>query len=352
MFDERLRRLIAAAEAAAIGYGGVSAVARATGVSRRTIRAGLEELRTSIPNKPAAGPRRVRRTGGGRKKTVDKDPVLKSSLEGLVDPVTRGHPKGPLRWTCKSVRRLARELLAMDHSASHRMVAELLREAGYSLQANCKNHAGASYAARNSQFRYLNDRAREVLAAGDAVACVDIRRRKTADALARGKGGGWISVGVDAELAELAATTIRRWWRSAGLRSCPEARHLLIAADCAGRGSSAAKPWRMGLQRLADDFGLPVTICHLPPGTIRWTRIEDRLCATVTESRRGKPPIRHEVIVHRVAAATATPELEGSGQPASLVGPGAQPAGGRGTSGLRLGRHDFHGDWNYTLFPV
>ncbi len=349
VLDERLRRLVAAAEAAAIGYGGVSAVARATGVSRRTIHAGLEELDTTIPEKPAAGLRRVRRPGGGRKKTVDKDPVLKSSLDGLVDPVTR-NPEGPLRWTCKSVRRLARELLAMEHSTSHRTVAALLREAGYSLQANRKNLAGAGFAARNSQFHYLNERAREVLAAGDSVAFVDIRRRRSSNALARGKSGGWISVGVDAELVELAATTIGRWWRSVGLKSCPEARHLLIAADCAGRGSPAAEPWKMEMQRLADDFGLPVTVCHLPPGTIKWTRIEDGLCAAVTESRRGKPPVRHEVVVHRVAAATA--DLEGSYEPASATGPGAQSAAGRERAGLRLGRHDFHGDWNYTLFPV
>ena len=352
LLDERLRRLVTAAEAAAIGYGGVSAVARATGVSRRTIHAGLEELHTTNPEQPTTPLRRVRRPGGGRKKTVDKDPMLRSSLDGLVDPVTRGNPEGPLRWTCKSVRRLAHELLAMDHSTSHRMVAKLLREAGYSLQANRKNLPGAGYAARNSQFHYLNERAHEVLAAGDPVAFVDIRRSKTSNAFTRGKSDSWISVGVDAELAELVATTIRRWWCSVVLRTHPEARHLLIAADCAGRDSSAAEPWRMELQRLADDFGLPVTVCHLPPGTIKWIRIEDGLCAAVTESRRGQPPVHHEVIVHRVAAASATPECKGSHQSASAVGPGAKPAGGREKAGLRLGRHDFHGDWNYTLFPV
>ena len=332
--DERLRRLVAAAEAEAIGYGGVTQVARTTGISRRTIHAGLTELRNAKRERPA-GIERVRRAGGGRKKTVDKDPGLRSSLDALLEPVASGLREGPLRWTCKSIRRLAQELVAMGHSTSHRMVADLLREEGYSLQANRKNLTGAGLAARRHQFRYVNEAAREVLAARDPVAFVDVRRRPSVGDLAAGRRVRPINVGIDEELAEYAAATIRRWWRRVGLKSHPAARRLLIAADCAGRGDSAAAPWKSELQRFADDFNLAVTVCYMPPGTLKWSKIEGVLLATVTENRRERCSVCHEIAVGRVAE--------------TLHGPARMDESG--TADPALSSHSLPGDWNYTLLP-
>jgi transposase len=330
VLDERMRRLIAAAEAEAIGHGGASIVSRATGVSRRAIRAGLQELKGSQRPQAAA---RIRKAGGGRKKTVDKDPALKNDLEQLVEPATRGDPESPLRWTCKSVRRLAQELKTMGHQTSHRMVAELLHELGYSLQANRKTLEGTSHPDRNAQFGHIEKRVQEFLAAHDPVISVDTKKRelvgefKNTGRELRPKGqpepvrihdfiipelgratpygvydlaqnSGWVSVGTDHDTASFAVETIRRWWYCMGQPVYPQAQALLITADAGGSNGSRLRLWKLELQKLADELGFPVSVCHLPPGTSKWNKIEHRLFSFISQNWRGKPLVSHEVIVN------------------------------------------------------
>lgn len=335
--DERMRRLFAAAEAEALGYGGASVVARATGIARRTINRGLKELRR--PSTPRPRTRRVRRPGGGRKKTVDVDPRLKTDLEQLVNPTVRGDPESPLRWTCKSVRRLADELKGMGHRTSHRMVAAILHDLGYSLQANSKTLEGASHPDRDAQFGYINRLVAEYQAAGDPVISVDTKKKelvgefKNSGRELRPKGmpekvkvhdfvipelgraipygvydlannKGWVSVGTDHDTSSFAVETIRRWWRSMGLAVFPKARRLLITADGGGSNGTRVRLWKVELQQLAKELGIPISVCHLPPGTSKWNKIEHRLFSFISQNWRGKPLISHQVIVNLIAATT------------------------------------------------
>ena len=321
VLDERTRRLVAAAEAEALGFGGVTAVAQASGLSRGTVIRGMAELKTAP--KPARG-QRIRRKGAGRKRTVDRDATLKRDLESLVEPVTRGDPESPLRWTCKSVRQLAAQLNRMGHKTSHRMVAEILHGMDYSLQANRKTLEGSSHPDRDEQFQHISDKIREFQADRQPVISVDTKKKELVGdfknngrelqpkgdpekvrvhdfvipALGRAApygvydvtpNAGWVSVGVDHDTAAFAAQTIRRWWESMGKGAYPKAVRLLITADSGGSNGARVRLWKLEVQKLADETGLEISICHLPPGTSKWNNIEHRLFSFISQNWRGKP---------------------------------------------------------------
>ncbi len=391
VLNERMRRLMAAAEANAVGFGGISLVARSTGVSPRAIRVGQLEL-DELSRQEAAGEekalsvQRIRKPGGGRKKTVDKDPRLLIDLETLIEPATRGDPESPLRWTCKSVRTLADELKKMGHTVSYQLVSELLVELGYSLQANKKTLEGTAHPDRNEQFEHIHDKIQEQLAAGEPAISVDTKKKelvgefRNAGRELRPKGDpekvrvhdfvvpelgraspygvydlahnvGWVSVGVDHDTASFAIETIRRWWNSMGQPLYPQARHLLITADAGGSNGSRLRLWKLELQILADELGFPISVCHLPPGTSKWNRIEHRMFSFISQNWRGKPLISHEVIVKLIAATTTRRGL----RIRSALDTNSYPAGRkvsiRETAALSIDRDPFHGEWNYTIRP-
>jgi transposase len=380
--DERLRRLYAAAEAKALGYGGVSAVARATGVSRRVIGIGLKEL-----DDPAAdGVNHIRKPGGGRKRTVDKDATLVRDLEQLIEPVSRGDPESPLRWVCKSVRQLAGELNRQGHQVSHRLVAELLQEMGYSLQANRKTSEGASHPDRDAQFEHINEQVHVYQNASQPVISVDTKKKELVGDFKNGgrelrpQGDpeqvrvhdfvipelgkanpygiydithnlGWVNVGIDHDTATFAVESIRRWWYLMGRPLYPEARQLLITADGGGSNGSRLRLWKVELQKLADELGLEIAVCHLPPGTSKWNKIEHRLFSFISQNWRGKPLISHEVIVNLIAATTTKAglkvrcQLDQQFYPTHIVVSDAELAQ------VNLQPDDFHGEWNYVISP-
>jgi hypothetical protein len=339
--DERTRRLIAAAESQTIGRGGISLVARATGISRPVIRQGIAELKD--PSSLVSG--RVRRQGGGRKRTVEKDSSLKSDLEALLEATTRGDPQAPLRWTCKSVRQLTSELRRMKHQVSHQVVANLLHGLGYSLQANRKTKEGANHPDRNAQFEHLNGKVKWSLQRRQPVISVDTKKKKLVGdfknngqelrpkgepervrvhdfvdpELGRatpygiydlGRNSGWVSVGIDHDTAEFAVETIRRWWRSMGQPIYPDAKRLLITADAGGSNGSRLRLWKVELQKLADETGLRIVVCHFPPGTSKWNKIEHRLFSYISQNWRGKPLRSYETIVNLIAATTTSTGLK------------------------------------------
>ena len=383
VLDERTRRLVAAAEASAIGHGGVTLVAQASGLSRGTVIRGIAELKTAP--KPARG-QRIRRKGAGRKRTVDQDVTLKRDLEALVEPVTRGHPETPLRWTCKSVRQLAAELQRMGHQTSHRMVAELLHQMDYSLQANRKTVEGSSHPDRDAQFQHISHKIREFQADHQPVISVDTKKKelvgdfKNSGRELRPKGdpekvrvhdfvipelgraapygvydvtqnAGWVSVGVDHDTAAFAAQSIRRWWESMGSEAYPQAAKLLITADSGGSNGARVRLWKLELQKLADETGLEISICHLPPGTSKWNKIEHRLFSLISQNWRGKPLVSHQVIVNLIAATTTKTRLRVRAE----VDPGKYPKGvkvsDKEVASIRIERDQFHGEWNYAIFP-
>ena len=375
--------MFAAAEALALGHGGITAVAKATGVSRRAINVGLREL--ADPSSSAGN--RIRKEGGGRKRAVDKDLTLRSDLESLVEPVTRGDPESPLRWTCKSVRLLATELGRMGHWVSRELVSNLLCEMGYSLQANRKSHEGESqHPDRNAQFEYINSRAQAFLAASQPVISVDTKKKELVGDFKNGgrelrpKGDpelvrvhdfkikelgkaapygiydigqnvGWVSVGTDHDTAAFAVASIRDWWKSMGQPTYPGVRELLITADGGGSNGYRLRLWKFELQKLADECGLIITVCHLPPGTSKWNKIEHRLFSFISQNWRGKPLVSHEVIVNLIAATTTrtglkvTARLDTNQYPKGIKVTDSQIAE------INLRRHDFHGEWNYTIAP-
>ena len=384
VLDERTRRLVAAAEAEALGFGGVTAVAQASGLSRGTVIRGIAELRTAP--KSARG-QRIRRKGAGRKRAVDQDATLKRDLEALVEPVTRGDPESPLRWTCKSVRQLSTELKRTGHQASHRMVAGLLHEMDYSLQANRKTLEGSSHPDRDAQFHHISAKIREFQVNRQPVISVDTKKKelvgnfKNSGRELRPKGdpekvrvhdfmipelgraapygvydvtqnAGWVSVGVDHDTATFAAQSIRRWWESMGTEAYPKAGKLLITADSGGSNGARVRLWKLELQKLADETGLQISICHLPPGTSKWNKIEHRLFSFISQNWRGKPLVSHQVIVNLIAATTTKTGLRVRAE----VDPGTYPKGikvsDKEVAAIRLERDVFHGEWNYTISPV
>ena len=383
--DERSRRLIAAAESLAIGRGGIAAVHRATGMAGQVIRRGMDELQAAQQSR-ARPVGRVRRPGGGRKKTVDTDPTLLRDLELLVDPLTRGDPASPLRWTCKSVRKLAVALKRKGHSTSHRMVAELLQKLGYSLQANRKTKEGSQHPDRNAQFEHINRKVKEYLKHGEPVISVDTKKKELVgefknggrevqpqghpeqvrvhdfetQSLGRatpygvydmGRNEGWVSVGIDHDTATFAVESIRRWWQQMGRPVYWQTRRLLITADAGGSNGSRLRLWKVELQKLADETGLQIGVCHFPPGTSKWNKIEHRMFSYVTENWRGRPLVSHEVIVNLIANTTTEKGLVVR----SELDTGRYPPGVKVSdeelAAVRLKRSRFHGDWNYFVQP-
>jgi hypothetical protein len=382
LLDERSRRLVAAAESLAIGRGGISAVAQATGLARQVLRHGMAELKEPAIHPPG----RIRRPGGGRKKTVAQDPTLLRDLERLVEPVTRGDPESPLRWTCKSIRQLAAELQQMGHQTSRRMVAEMLHELGYSLQANRKTKEGTHHPDRNAQFEYLNRKVQRRLATHQPVISVDTKKKElVGDFKNNGRelrpqgdpekvrvhdflipelgranpygvydlarNSGWVSVGIDHDTAAFAVETIRRWWFGMGKSVYPQAHQLLITADSGGSNGSRVRLWKVELQKLADETGLRVSVCHLPPGTSKWNKIEHRLFSYISQNWRGKPLLSYEVIVNLIAAT----RTEGGLRVHSELDTKTYPAGVKVSDSeiaqVALRPDKFHGNWNYTITP-
>jgi transposase len=385
MIDERSRRLLVGAAALAIGRGGTSEVARETGVSRPTIVAGIKQLaEEQATEAPHSG--RVRREGGGRKPKVDTLPGLSEALEKLVEPVTRGDPESPLRWTCKSLRNLADELGAQGYSVSHRLVGELLEQLGYSLQANRKTTEGSSHPDRDAQFNYINERVSSFLASGQPAISVDTKKKelvgdfKNVGRELRPKGEpekvrihdfvipelgkvapygvydianneAWVSVGTDHDTAAFAVASIKAWWDTMGKAAYPSAKELLITADCGGSNGYRVRLWKTELQKLATATNLTIQVCHLPPGTSKWNKIEHRLFSFISQNWRGKPLISHEVIVNLIAATKTRTGLVVR----SALDTNEYPAGTIVTDqeydDLRITPAEFHGEWNYAIRP-
>ena len=382
VLDERTRRLVAAAESQAIGRGGISSVSKATGISRPVIRQGIAELKD--PARLAPG--RIRREGGGRKKAVDKDASLKADLQRLLESTTRGDPEAPLRWTCKSVRLLTAELKRLKHRISHQVVADLLHVLGYSLQANRKTKEGTNHPDRNAQFEHLNGKVKWCLGRRQPVISVDTKKKELVGdfknngrewrpkgepeqvrvhdfvdpELGRatpygiydlGRNHGWVSVGMDHDTAEFAVETIRRWLRSMGQPAYPHAKRLLITADAGGSNGSRLRLWKLELQKLADETGLRIVVCHFPPGTSKWNKIEHRLFSYISQNWRGKPLRSFETIVSLIAATTTSTGLKVH---AELNTKSYQPGlkvSDHELAQIKLRRDRFHGDWNYEIQP-
>ncbi len=375
LLNERMRQLVAAAEAMSIGRGGVSKVARLTGVSR----VGQTESVDS-PDE------RIRKPGGGRKRAVDQDKTLLRDLEALIDPVTRGDPESPLRWTCKSLRTLSSELEQRGHQISHRLVSQLLGNMGYSLQANSKTHEGQSHPDRNAQFEFINRRTKQELRAGNPVISVDTKKKelvgnfKNSGREYRPKGQpqevrvhdfvipglgranpygvydlandmGWVSVGVDHDTAAFAVESIRRWWRTMGAPLFPGARRLQIFADGGGSNGVRVRLWKVELQKLSEDLGFPIRVCHLRPATSKWNKIEHRLFSFISMNSKGQPLVSHEVIVNLIKATTTAEGLTVDAQVDDSIYPSGIKVSDEEMEQLNLKRETFHGDWNYTLSP-
>jgi hypothetical protein len=379
--NERQWRVLLGVEARALGHGGISRVARAARVSRTTVHAALREL-----DQPAPPPERSRRAGGGRKPQEVADPTLVADLEALIDPDTRGDPMSPLRWTCKSTRQLATTLRAQGHSVSHETVAQVLRHLKYSLQAPRKTVEGGAHPDRNAQFTYLNEQVSSSLADGLPVVSVDAKKKELVGAYKNGgqewqrqgepeqvrvhdfpdplvgkaipygiydvgRNAGWVNVGQDHDTAQFAVESLRRWWYSVGLKAYPQADRLLICADGGGSNGSRLRLWKVALQALADETGLQVTVCHLPPGTSKWNKIEHRLFAYISMNWRGRALVSHEVIVQLIGATTTEAGLRVQAVRDTGVYPTKVKVSDDQLAAVRLTRHEFHGDWNYTIAP-
>jgi hypothetical protein len=387
LLDERARRLWAAVEARSLGRGGIFRVAEATGLARATIRAGLKELELPIPEDD--GPlssRRLRSPGGGRKPVTDHDPDLLHELEALVDPVTRGDPMSPLRWTCKSADNLAAGLKARGHVVSERTINRLLHDLGYSLQSNRKTIEGKGHPDRDGQFQYINRRARAFQRQGQPVVSVDTKKKELVGQFRNGgrewqpKGtaervkvhdfidkelgkaipygvydmaanNGWVSVGVDHDTAEFAVETIRRWWNRMGSRVYPQATRLLITADGGGSNGSRCRLWKVELQRLVDEIGLSISVCHFPPGTSKWNKIEHRMFCHITENWRGRPLVSREVVVNLIGGTRTKAGLEIRSELDGGSYPVARAVTDQQMDGVLIKKEKFHGEWNYTIRP-
>jgi len=382
LLDERAYRLVVAAEVLAIGRGGMAAVSHAARVSRGAIARGLKELRDPRQSCGAG----IRRRGGGRKRLAEKDATLRSDLERLVDPSSRGDPMSPLRWTCKSTRKLAEELRRLGHQISHPVVADLLHELGYSLQANEKTVEGHQQPDRDAQFEHISARASEYMQNGQPVISVDTKKkelvgnfknngrewqpqdcpekvqvhdfvdRELGKAIPYGvydlnQNSGWVNVGVDHDTSAFAVASISRWWECMGRGTYPHAKQLLITADSGGSNGARVHLWKAELQKLANTTGLEIAVCHFPSGTSKWNKIEHRLFSFITQNWRGKPLVNHEVIVNLIAATTTAKGLhvrsaiDRNSYPPGIKVPKQQIAA------LNIRRDVFHGEWNYSILP-
>ncbi len=383
--DERLRRLFAASEAKAIGHGGITLVWKATGVARGSIQQGLKEL-VDKPAEMESGSRRIRRVGAGRKTTVTEDAALLSALESLVEPVTRGDPESPLRWTCKSLRQLATELSGQGYIVSHTSIGGLLKKLGYSLQGNRKTLEGSDHPDRNAQFEYINARVEEALRKGQPVISVDTKKKELVGQFKNGgkewrpegdpekvnvydfvdkelgranpygvydlaNNTGWVSVGTDHDTASFAVATIRRWWLAMGAPLYPDVKELMIMADGGGSNGSRVRLWKLELQLLSDELGIPIRVSHFPPGTSKWNKIEHRLFSHISMNWRGQPLVSHEVIVNLIAATTTRKGLKVHAELDSKTYPKGTKVTDEDFAAIHILRDEFHGEWNYTIMP-
>ena len=379
--DERQRRLLMAAEARTLGHGGIRLVARAAGVREATVSLGVDELEAGA--EPLG---RARRPGGGRKRAADADPGLRPALLALVEPEERGDPMSPLRWTTKSTRNLAGELIRQGHQVSADTVGDLLREEGFSLQGNAKTIEGKRHPDRDAQFRYVNEQVKDHQGTADPVISVDTKKKELVGQFAnagrewRPKGQpvgthghdfpqdsagkavpygvydltgntGWVSVGTDHDTAAFAVESIRRWWKAAGQAEYPLARRLLITADAGGSNGYRTRAWKAEMAALAVETGLEITVCHFPPGTSKWNKVEHRLFSHITMNWRGRPLASHEVIVQAIAATTTATGLRVRAELDTSAYDTGIKISDRQMDALPLSRHDWHGDWNYTLRP-
>ena len=383
--DERMQRQWAASEAREVGWGGITAVAQATGISRTTITAGLREL--MLPEEERmqeAG--RIRRPGGGRKPVTEIDPGILAALEALIQPTTRGDPESPLRWTCKSTENLAKELSRQNHPVRARTVARLLREVGYSLQGNRKTREGSSHPDRNAQFEFINASVQRFIKRGQPAVSVDAKKKEKVgdfknsgqewypegepedvrvyDFLIKSLGKatpygvydllqnqGWVSVGIDHDTAQFAVNSIRRWWNEMGEQRFPHARELLITADGGGSNSSRSRLWKVSLQDLANELGIRLFVCHFPPGTSKWNKIEHRLFSFITKNWRARPLVNLEVIVNLIANTTTRAGLIVKAALDTNRYPDKIKVTDEQLGRVRLKPNEFHGEWNYTLLP-
>jgi hypothetical protein len=377
--EQSLRRFVAL-EAQALGRGGVSLMARISGLARSTIYHGLSDIRDNV-SAPAG---RIRKEGGGRKKKASEDPTLVADLKRLVEPVTRGDPMQPLLWTTRSLRNLANELANKGHTACPTVVGNLLRGMGYSLQANSKTREGGQHIDRDAQFNYINTQAKAFLAANEPVISVDTKKKelvgnfknngrewrrngapeqvnvhdfidpKLSRAVPYGvyditNNVGWVSVGTDHDTATFAVNAIRRWWRTMGMKRHPKAKRLMITADGGGSNGYRVRLWKVELQKLADQLKLPITVCHLPPGTSKWNKIEHRLFSFITINWRGKPLRSYRTIVQLISATTTDTGLKVRAELDENKYPKGVKVSDLQMAAVNLTRHSFHGDWNYTV---
>ena len=392
--DEATLRLWAAVEARGLGRGGVSLVAKAIGMSRTTIYAGLEELAsalmpvTSVLRASSDGPdkRRIRAKGGGRKRLTAKDATLLRDVDALVEPTARGDPQSPLRWTCKSTPRLAKELAAQGHQISQRSVCDLLAQLNYSLQSMRKTREGGQHPDRDAQFNHIARTAAHYQATGDPVISVDTKKKELVGDFKNGgrewqpKGDpelvrvhdfidpqlgkvapygvydvaanqGWVSVGIDHDTAEFAVESIRRWWREMGHPRYPNAGRLLITADCGGSNGYRVRLWRLQLQKLADELRLVIQVCHVPPGTSKWNKIEHRMFCHITNNWRGRPLVSREVVVNLIGSTTTDQGLHIRSQLDDNSYQAGLKVSDQELAELALERDEFHGEWNYRLRP-
>jgi transposase len=386
IFDERERRLWAAVEASELGRGGISTVARATGLSRTTIYQGLEELGQGQA-KGGLGRERVRAAGGGRKRLTEKDPQILACLEQLVEPTMRGDPESPLRWTCKSTRQLAEALKRQGHPVGRQKVCELLGALGYSLQSNRKTREGADHVDRDAQFAHINAQVNTYQRRAQPVISVDTKKKeligdfknagrewhprgqpeevRTHDFMDRDLGKvnpygvydhttntGWVSVGTDHDTAEFAVESIRRWWLKMGAACYPRARDLLITADGGGSNGYRVRLWKVALQAFANETALTVRVCHFPPGTSKWNKIEHRMFSFISLNWRGKPLVSHEVVVNLIGSTRTDKGLTIQAELDTGLYPKGIKVSDEELGKVNLTPADFHGEWNYSIAPI
>jgi len=390
--NERAQRLFVASEALAFGWGGIAAVHRATGMSRTRIQNGIKEVQAIESGDLQPLPLgRSRRPGGGRKKATDKDPTLLPDLKALVEATTRGDPESPLLWTARSLRNLVGALQEKGHTIKHDTVAKLLRELGYSLQGNKKCLEGAQHPDRNAQFEHINEMVRRQVEAGEPAISVDTKKKElvgnyknkgqalrpksspervqshdfpnpaTGDGQSKavpygvydlGENEAWVSVGINHDTAQLAVSTIRTWWLELGEPLYPEATTLVITADCGGSNGYRTRLWKVELQKLANELGFPITVCHFPPGTSKWNKIEHRLFSFITQNWRGKPLISHQVIVELIANTRTSKGLTVKARLDETFYPKGIRISDQQMADVFLVPEKFHGEWNYTIRPT
>ncbi len=382
VLNERSRRRFAAVEANAIGRGGITIVSLATGLNRNTIGRGIKEL----SNKDEMSPERIRKSGGGRKKISDTHPEIKKNLEMLIEPYSRGDPMSPLRWTTKSLRKLSDELKDLDMLVSHESVATLLRSMKYSLQSNRKIREGTNHPDRNAQFEHINEKVKSQLNQGDPVISVDAKKKelvgnfKNSGKEWRPKGNpeevrmhdfmikklgkvcpygvydiikneGWVSVGIDHDTAQFAVESIRQWWKSMGKEKYKKPKSILITADAGGSNGYRSRLWKKELQKLVNRIKTPISVCHFPPGTSKWNKIEHRLFSYISKNWKAKPLVSHEVIVNLIASTTTKTGLKVRCRLDERKYPIGIRISNKEMKNINIKADQFHGEWNYTISP-